>query len=555
MQDHRPRQHVNQGSPHQLHTQRYPSSPAATNNSTLASPSDLLAIPEILILIGQWLDKRSLVPCIQVCKEWRQVFLGLLWKFIDIAWKTGPDSSTLSTHSSLVHTLILTTDDFSCYSTIHLPSLTILEIDQQWDEDEISDQALLRFLNRHSATIKELTTSCMTGDIMYTVAEFGPQLEKLRIGALFMDNADHWMTAYDTLWSRLRVLSFGEHWEYDPSKEVAVDDVTNVLANMLQAKPTRIQALDFDTPACEWAYVQIQLLLVTKCLELRRLSWVTSELLEPNQAPMALVTQMIQDGRFSRQLEALGLAANDFNNLDLAFLLQYMTDLKELDLHLTNFNQESWRILKEDVPRYLFTLTVLNLSLCLQVEGSIVQDILCSISSLEQFSADYIQDRDLDRDPRPWLCHRLRVLNLTFVRTAEDREMRSLSQPLFLDRVAQLTRLEVLNVDMPVMGGSGVILRGVYENEQNEMMDLEKCYLCHPLQLTLDQGLDRLGGLRELRRLQVPDFDCSQWNVEEARWALKHWVNLRELSGMSIDEKTRSLLQTRVKLWCHRINP
>lgn len=37
--------------------------------------------------------------------------------------------------------------------------------------------------------------------------------------------------------------------------------------------------------------------------------------------------------------------------------------------------------------------------------------------------------------------------------------------------------------------------------------------------------------------------------VEEVRWALKHWTRLETLLGLSLDQEARRLLEGRVNWW------
>lgn len=75
---------------------------------------------------------------------------------------------------------------------------------------------------------------------------------------------------------------------------------------------------------------------------------------------------------------------------------------KQFNVHSTTFDFASWSIIKE-IPRYESTLQDLSVSSCSHVTGTMVHDIMCSISGLKTFTANYIKDTNLLEDTRPWL--------------------------------------------------------------------------------------------------------------------------------------------------------
>lgn len=91
---------------------------------------------------------------------------------------------------------------------------------------------------------------------------------------------------------------------------------------------------------------------------------------------------------------------------------------------------------------------------------------------------------------------------------------------MILDRLCQLERLEklVLRVEN-VNGGLG------------------------SLKLWLEDGLSKLETLRRLRVFEAPRGQF--WGVGEARWALEHWVQLRELN-VHVDSQAKQLLRHRL---------
>jgi len=183
------------------------------------------------------------------------------------------------------------------------------------------------------------------------------------------------------------------------------------------------------------------------------------------------------------------------------------------------------------IPDYLTTLRLRKLRIdeCLWASPVVVQNILCSMPSLEVLIADCVLDIAIQEDPRPWVCTGLRELTTEFVFRCGSE-----GDTLILERLATMDRLESLTVQQ----GNWSRLRSWTEYSDWRYTDIES------MPLSLERGLDQLRALRELRSLRVKDR-VTRWGKDEAQWALENWVHLIRLD-IAVDQEAGVLLQHRL---------
>jgi len=192
----------------------------------------------------------------------------------------------------------------------------------------------------------------------------------------------------------------------------------------------------------------------------------------------------------------------------------------------------SWKVLQLEVPRYMSTLKELDLSFCRQVNGRIVQEVLCSVPTLEVFHADYITGTDLDNS-RPWVCVGLQHLTLAFVLVSEKVRLR------VFHRLSTLTKLRTLKLDMFSVlhyGDGGLTPIPVAKATQ-------QC-----LQFSLLKGMGMLINLKLLRVLRGPFCEQTVWKMTEAQWVLSHWPNLEAVEGIRMEARVDQFLRERIRV-------
>ncbi|KAG0049264.1 hypothetical protein BGZ83_005905 [Gryganskiella cystojenkinii] len=501
--------------------------PTTTQNGDRHGQLHPLVIPELLFSLAQFLTKPSLVICVQVSRQWYQTFIPFVWHTVQIIGnkRIEPTPTAIQAHASFVKNLALSDsirgpDYLSCT----FPNLSVLTVVRTFEDEQEIRQT--QFLRRHQSVVKDLTIE--SANLVEALEGFGPQLERLRIDNLFLRSPDQWMNLYESIWSRIRVLYLGEE-SFQLVNEKSLD-LTAFYPQLENATPTKIQDLTIFATNSDWSVIQVQWLLIAKSPELVRLTWDCSEYGDSPDSfqPMTELANALRNGYpQSTVLESLAVPMSTFSSKDLQHVLEHKHQLKELNVNSTNFDLNCWTVLK-GLPRYLSTLTHLNLGFCDQMTGAIAQDILCSVTSLIELEVDYMKDTSLLQDPRSWVCLSLKKLTIMLLRTEEDGSLIP-----FLNQVARLERLEYLD------------LRGAiacYENADVAPHVRDGLPL-YPLELTLETGLNQLRTLGRLKSLSVPD-NVSIWSEPEARWVLEHWIKIETILGIGEDSVLTKILGT-----------
>ncbi|KAG0044284.1 hypothetical protein BGZ83_010485 [Gryganskiella cystojenkinii] len=520
---------------------------------------DARYIPEILLLVSEYLDRRTILDFLYVCRVWRDVFIPVIWSSVKISWKDGADRDCLDRYAALIERLSIYTDkyiDIPREAEIHCPILTHLDINLQLPAIYTKD-SMLNVIKNHQGHLRHLQIQSETVANDLTVIEGCGQLESLRLKVLRLTGVNPFVDHFESLWSRIPVLSIGGIFYFidpvvknDPQRDATLRDKIEKSS----VKTTKLRDLDVNSSGP--FILPVFLPMILKSPELTRLRWSAGPASEltPEQVPMHQLIVAIRTGRWTGQavakIEYLDLPRAYFQIAEFKDLLQATTGLKSLGLAETNFNLASWSVLSVEIPRYLTTLRKLDLRTCQKVTGLIAHDILCRMMSLEDFAVDYVKVSDLLRDrQRSWTCLGLKSLKMAFVMTG-DNVMGLGADQHALSRLAKLTQLEELS------------LRMTYYDRYNQYSALYHDYgwsnydlgSVHPdrdpvLVLTLASGLDQLRGLKRLRVFEGPVSRSSRsddpWGAAEARWVLEHWLhnNFEGVSGIALESKARDLLE------------
>lgn len=236
-------------------------------------------------------------------------------------------------------------------------------------------------------------------------------------------------------------------------------------------------------------------------------------------------------------------------------MINGLLQLKELSLAGTNFNQECWGF-QRDCSHHLKMIQHLDLERCNDLSGASIHAMLCSMPNLETFQAGVIAETDIlplpeqqrgndddgeAKEGQAWVCLGLKKLVLMF--TLLDPVLRTVWQNRVLTLLATLERLEYcrlcdaytevpsghelrLKLDLPP-GGVGMSF-----DDNDEVGRLG--------------GLDRLRTLKKLHTFVGPVSDVTMWGKDEARWVLKYWPEMRQLTGVKFTTGAQELLKGRL---------
>ncbi|GJJ74712.1 hypothetical protein EMPS_07070 [Entomortierella parvispora] len=487
-----------------------------SRNATL----EALSINEILHMIGQFLDRHSLTICLRVNKEWHPIFIPLVWSEVKICLKTacfGHASTVLEKYAPFIRKLVLLMEggNFEVKESdqerqpVFCPNLVELFHPDEAYEDDL-EEPLSDLIHRHRSSLKVLESFCYggvtgVGDVIYQCQK----LEVLHTGEVNDKrkvSLEKWLDRYESFWSRLRNLSLSLRWEFDQRP------TPSTIHQLKDRAETRLEKLELQIDECTAGSLYIMNMLIAKSPHLVKLLYHIDSMSLKLPSPMSLLAEGAQDptAQFLPRLQCLQLMIGDFDNADFQKLLTSTVCLVELQVHSSSFDATSWKILKDDIPRYRNTLRSLDLRLCRKVTGSMVHNILCTILTLREFSADYIAEFDLVEKEQPWVCLGLKSLRLGIVIV----ELPSLRQPeqVFLDRFSKLEALEYLDARTIFVG---------------EYFSFPRRYF----RLDLLHGMDTLKTLRQLKFLGL---DSSRWGLAEIQWVSTYWPKLETCSGIEV---------------------
>ncbi|KAG0052634.1 hypothetical protein BGZ83_002350 [Gryganskiella cystojenkinii] len=396
----------------------------------------------------------------------------------------------------------------------------------------LDQNAVCSLILTHQHTLQKLTVKTEYRSQILDAISSCSRLEQLEFAGLTPEALEEWRAATHTLWSHVRFFSWSTGYPETPdnlgSQRLSSQELSDILE---QVKETSVQELSMTVTTFQWYLVQAQWLLIVKSPHLARLHWMVN----CNCTTEHPVVKLLADAARSytmigQRLFDLSLPRSTFRNQDFADLVRVLPVLTKLNLNRTNFDVETWKILKQETPELLTMLRSLKIRRCNDTSGAVVQDILCSMPNLEEFWGDYLSDSEILEDDRPWVCLSLKTLALAII-LLQDRDT---TQPLILDRLSRLERLEVLNLDNRGMRGH----YGHHIHARKSKIDQHHCLL-----INLAQGLEPLRTLRCLTRIHGPIFWFSSlWTAHgEMQWVLEHWRRLATIRNFVLDDKAKKL--------------
>jgi len=470
-----------------------------------------LHLPEIIASIGPFLSRGSLVTCFSVSKQWYHMLLPWLWVVTKFTVKGSPTLSSIQKNAKFVRALSIDYMSVLVLSNTPttLPILTSLDIRRSVLGKPFDDPALVDFIKRHRETLISVTLARHTSEAVLAALEDCPRLESLKL-----ENQDHvldpreWIRQFEQLWSRLHTMSLkNDNYSTDPPRLETLTTMDWPLSN----GPNRIENLNLSFNQPE-AISGFSTWIVKQSPDIVRLNWFYVE--EDAKSPMERLANIFEDDpTFGKKLEDITLSQVNYRNASFRFLMESLVQLHRLNLRATNFDQESWAILRTTKPAHLKTLTALDLSYCTELPAKAIHQMLCEMPSLRTFAARAVEDKEILEDPRPWVCLNMVMLTLRLSLTSFSTEpsVRTLAIQRYLAQVGQLKRLEVLTDFLPR-----------YEQECLVVLEVES-------------GLD---ALKDLRRLRSVSWVRACMGKNKVRWILENWPLL--------ENPSRSRLLTRL---------
>ncbi|KAF9131566.1 hypothetical protein BGW39_001615 [Mortierella sp. 14UC] len=471
--------------------------------------------PEILELIGEQLDTHvtgrsatTIKHLLCVSRFCHRHFYHLLWRHVSIRGNL-PFSDVLKLHAHLVLSLHFNERISKKYYQLEFPGIVSFRCDllkrdleamfkrkicdKRKDADENSAATLSSFLSRHS-TIQDLVITTrrlhLSQQLWDTIATtlFRPRL--LVIDESTFTIAADPGTKGSGFWrasSRFEEVRYCGS-DYSGSLELGDYDFSG------------LKRLSYSTRTGDslkiWRWM-------CSCSNLTRLHWGgTVSLLQLAAVTEHPIFPSLEE--FSLGDYVLG------SDEELAAVLSWLPPLKHLRLARGNFGRMCFSILRERHFDSLRTLAAQGQGL---ISKQMALEVLQSCIHLEEFRANTIKLRDLRPDPRHWVCHGLKHLQVTF----ENDPYNPGASTLLFDQLSTLTRLEVL--DMKYYGYSAPCGWSSAKNTPA---------------WRLDSGLAQLSTLTRLRIFKIQKYgsdERTEWRVEDFEWMLDHWPSLEVLCG------------------------
>ncbi|KAG0226492.1 hypothetical protein BGX31_007276 [Mortierella sp. GBA43] len=251
-----------------------------------------------------------------------------------------------------------------------------------------------------------------------------------------------------------------------------------------------------------------------RCPNLESIAWNATN--SYTDAITALLHPLLQAGTWSH-LERLDFITQRFSSEDLSLLINRVPRITTLKIDLYDEYILSLNIPQLLLPQFAH-LRHIDLNPHGSLHSSMAQEFLSSCPLLETLRAPHIRAQDV-AEGTPWVCLRLKVLNLVFHFDSRNGEL----QPLVFNQLSRLVRLEELHMSARPSFRKGLKLR-------------------------LECGLDKLSTLRSLHTI---DFEYTSQTMKhpEIDWILEHWRSLRSMKGTrnSFDPTTEEALTRRLK--------
>lgn len=240
-----------------------------------------LAVPEILYMIGEQLDRNMLARCLRVSRTWHDALLARFWAslLIDLSQNgRRPSFDQVFRHSLLVRELEVVCGkkiEDKDSITVTFPGLTSLTIIYSGPSCKASQIALIR---RHKHTLTSLTVRLnATRNLLQAIKEC-PKLKsppRTQLEAYSgTPTPDGWVTLYRGLWSKIRQVrlygSFVTDRNYTTNLPAFIppEAMTKTIAE--KTGPPRIRDLSISGYHND---AQAQVWIIQQCHQLVRLSW------------------------------------------------------------------------------------------------------------------------------------------------------------------------------------------------------------------------------------------------------------------------------------------
>ncbi|KAF9123420.1 hypothetical protein BGW39_008988 [Mortierella sp. 14UC] len=465
---------------------------------------------EILAYIAHHLQRRDIAAALQTCHQLQQALISELWKTFSLkafplALDGGYPVDTITARAHWVRRLEYSGTLPPAYYNITFPNLVALRVNfctSAETKDNSRDTQVLpkqdwgyTTLIRLNPTIKDLhvdsgslETSCNFWKTVFVALQSPQRLDFNRFEVVRGE-------ALDSFWRA------ATRFEEVCCSGCGMND-SAVLSTLSFPRLQRL-TVDMRTHVSRRSASGGNLEWFCKCPNLTQLHW------------HALHTELSTEA-FAEQLEQqtwprlTDLALTGYNGPDalLSLAIRQLPPLEHFRLDAARFGPQGFLYLR---GRLFDTIRTLDLEKCHGLGSKMVLEVLTGCPRLEVFKAFCISVSDLRTNPEPWVCLRLKHLEVFFAADHTDPN----DGELAFEQLSRLTRLETLDLN-----ARGWTLHWKIFSRLKRQGSL---------QWRLDSGLRHLSTLRRLRTLVI-DSSFHDTRLEDLQWMLDHWPVLQKLT-------------------------
>lgn len=483
---------------------------------------------EIRLLIGKELPKKSIYSLIRVCRSFYSSFIPCIWSDLSISYlkeSTVVTADQVRLNAHRIESITFSTTLTQYYYAIAYPRLHTLRMmafyrDKKDDNHlQVQLQEKIDFLKRHPflRKLNYQQKDTLSREFWEVVATALVQLEDLMFaGVVEQDTVDAFWRACERV------------------KNLHLSDVTlrsnsmPILSTLSFRQLRDLAIITFpwqeDQPRQMWP---VQLLERAKESEnLKRLEWSIGDVAFPVQ----LVLDAFEENCW-RELCELSIGGEACSDQEVAAVLRSLTSrrLTVFELWSGRFGPLTYNCLKE---MYFGHLRDLRLSQAPGATSSMVQEIMTECVHLISLEAPYIFVRSIATASKSWGCLKLEKLAVYFASQVDDEagwDGRAFQQ------IARLKRMRTLDLTRDPHGPS------LYNDESRrsqDILDMQTLDLrLASSRMTLNSCNNGDGGdirgWSSLLQLREFSFDGDrQWmGVDELKWMIEHWRDLKCISG------------------------
>ncbi|KAG0267729.1 hypothetical protein BG011_000041 [Mortierella polycephala] len=472
-----------------------------TTTSPIINP---LNLPEILLIIAQFLTRKELSQCVRVSRTWHESFLPKLWETLDF---TSVQKAEIL-HYELALKILANepsrrsfVKNFVC-SIVNIPDfpikfLNLVSLEVEWRLWR-NTKNFIDFVSKHIQSIERLSLSNIRLKVPYNfwdVMLSAHRLSELRLRRFHIHHR-HCLQSFWILCSNLEALHISKSNIPIISSPLDEEDSPREAQSFSRLRTMELEDIEGQSLAMQLEWIGI-------CKELESLRWVH----RTQQSRFAIVinnfADMALDGKWPK-LHSLQIPFTDIQDRDLANILQSMSSVRVLDATRSRLGPLSF----QEIRLHFNTIQRLELSKCPSLTSTMLREILQSCPQLRTLVGKTVLCTwdVVESEKCPWVCTRLRELRIDFEfeQSGENQEYDRAMMNIF-EKLSALTMLEILDLSSVVRSNNHI-------------------------QLLLSKGLGQLRSLRHLRLLRI-NGTKQYMSIEEIQWMKTHWRNLEALEG------------------------